>query len=121
MPFHYVLADLLARVPGAEAVVFIDDSGETVDMATTGHSPEELKVMGAYFGIGLRQARNLLESTNLGEPTAVYLRHGSVSVHATCLPDGYFLVLLQSFPASTGIARRHMQSAVVDLGRELFS
>ena len=52
MPFHYVLADLLAKVPGAVAVVFIDDSGETIDVATTGYSPEELKIFGAYFGIG---------------------------------------------------------------------
>lgn len=121
MPFHYVLADLLAKVPGARAVVFIDDSGETVDLATTGHSPEELKVMGAYFGIGLRQARNLLEPTTLGGPDSISLRHGAVYVHANCLSDGYFLVLLQSLPASTGIARRRMQGAVADLERELFS
>ena len=53
MPFHYVLADLLARVPGAVAVVFIDDSGETIDVATTGFAPEELKIFGAYFGNSL--------------------------------------------------------------------
>lgn len=121
MPFHYVLADLLAKVPGAEAVVFIDDSGETVDMASTGLSPEELKVMAAYFGIGLRQARTLLAPTVLGEPQQISLRHENVYLHASSLPDGYFLVLLQSLPASTGIARRRLSVAVADLRRELFS
>ena len=121
MPFHYVLADLLARVPGAVAVVFIDDSGEAIDVATTRYSPDELKIFGAYFGIGLSQVRLLLGRTRLGEPELVHLRHEKMSVHAICLPDGYFLVLLQSFPASTGLARRHLRSAVTDLGRELFS
>lgn len=121
MPFHYVLADLLAKVPGAVAVVFLDDSGETVDVATTKYSPEELKIFGAYFGIGLRQARTLLEETRLGDPKVIHLRHEGVNVHAVCLPDGYFLVLLQSASASTSLARRVMKVAVADLERELFS
>ncbi len=121
MPFQYVLADLLAKVPGAVAVVFIDDSGETIEVATTGYSPEELKMFVAYFGIGLRQARALLEPTQLGAPELIHLRHKKMNVHAICLPDGYFLVLLQSSPALTGLARRHMRSAVADLERELFS
>lgn len=120
MPFHYVLADLLAQVPGAVAVLFLDDSGETIDVATTDHSPEDLKIFGAYVGIGLRQARALLENTVLGEPAMVHLRHGRAHVHTVCLPDGYFLVLLQSSPASAGLARRRMRIAVADLVRELF-
>ena len=121
MPFHYVLADLLAKVPGAVAVVFIDDSGETLDVATTGYSPEELKIFGAYFGIDLRQTRLWLGRTRLGEPELIHLRRKKMNVHAICLPDSYFLVLLQSAPASTGLARRHLRSAVADLERELFS
>lgn len=121
MPFHYVLANLLAEVPGAKAVIFLDDSGEAVDVATTEYSAEELKVFGAYFEIGLRQARTLLEANDFGEPDAVYLRHEGANVHSVCLPDGYFLVLLQSTPASTGLARHHMKIAVADLKRELFS
>ncbi|MCP4201391.1 MAG: hypothetical protein GY769_05585 [bacterium] len=121
MPFNYVLADLLARVPGAVAVAFLDDSGETIEVATTDYSPEELKIFGAYFGISLRQARTLLEPTELGDPDLIHLRQGDVNVHAVCLPDEYYLVLLQSSPASTGVARRYLKSAVADLERELFS
>ena len=121
MPFHYVLADLLAKVPGAVAVVFIDDTGETIDVATTGYSPEELKIFGAYFGIGLGQARLLLENAQLGAPVSIHLRHEKTSVDAICLPDGYFLVMLRSSPALAGLARRHMRRAVADLERELFS
>lgn len=91
-----------------------------MDIATTCHSAEELKVMGAYFEIGLRQARGLLEPAKLGGLESIYLRHATVNVHATCLSDGYYLILLQSFPSSIAIARRCMKSAVTDLERELF-
>ncbi len=121
MPFHYVLADLLAKVPSAIGVVFVDDSGETVDVATTGYTPEDLKVFGAYLGISLRQARTVLEPTKLGRPSLIHIRQGDVSIHAVCLPDGYSLVLIQAFPGSTAAARRHLRIAVADLERELFA
>lgn len=121
MPFHYVLADLLARVPAALGVVFLDDSGETVDLATTAYSPEELKVFGAYFGITLRQTHALFEAGRLGQPDMIHVRQGEVNVHAVALPDDYALVLLQASPGSTALARRHLRSAVADLEREVFS
>ncbi len=120
MPFRYILADLLAGVPGAVAVIFLDDSGETIDVATTDYSPEELKIFGAYLGISLRQARTLLEPTEFGGLDLIHIRWGHVNVHAVCLPDEYYLVLLQSAPAPTGLARRHMKTAVAALERELF-
>lgn len=121
MPFRYVLADLLARVPGAVAVVFLDDTGETIDLETTEYSAEELKVFGAYFGISLRHVRSFFAPTLLGEPELIHLRQGGVNVHAVCLPDEYYVVLLQSSAASTGIARRLLMNAVTDLERELFT
>ena len=121
MPFQFVLTDLLAQIPEAQAVIFLDDSGETVEVATTEHSPEDLKILGAYFGIALRRARELLEPTAMGDLRMVYLRHQTTHLHGVCLPDGYFLVLLQTSPALSAFARRRMRVAVADLERELFS
>ncbi|MFQ5528140.1 MAG: hypothetical protein ACE5GX_18035 [Thermoanaerobaculia bacterium] len=121
MPFHYVLAELLARVPRAIGVLFLDDSGETIDVATTEYTPEDLRVFGAYFGISLRQARTTMEPTRLGEPGLIHVRQGDVNVHAIYLPDEYSLVLLQAAPGSTAMARRCLKSAVADLERELFT
>lgn len=120
MPFQYVLAELLAKVPAAVATVFLDDSGETIEVATTDFSPEELKILGAYFGISLRQARGLVETTRLGNLEFVYLRQGKLNLHAVCMPDDYCLVLVQSAPSSATAARRHLKNAVADLERELF-
>ena len=33
MPFQYVLANLLAKNEGAVGVLFLDDSGETIDLS----------------------------------------------------------------------------------------
>ena len=121
MPFNYVLGELLAKVPRAIGVAFLDDSGETIDLATTDYTPEDLKVFGAYFGISLRQTRSSLEPTKLGSPDLIHVRQGDVYVHAVCLSGGYSLVLLQACPASTALARRHLKSAVADLKRELFT
>ena len=121
MPFHYVLADLLAKVPAAIGVVFVDDTGETVDLATTEYTPEELRVFGAYFGITLRRTRALLDETALGQPDQIHVRQGAVNVHAVYLPDGYALVLLQASSGSTALARKHLRTAVADLERELFT
>ena len=120
MPFRYVLADLLAKVPGAVGVLFLDDSGETIDVATTEYSPEDLKVFAAYFGITLRQTRSLLAPLAFSKADLIHLRQGDVNVHAVCLPDEYYLVLFQHFPSSTAVARRFLRAAVVDLERELF-
>lgn len=120
MPFHYVLAELVARVPQAIGVVFLDDSGETIDLATTEYTPDDLRVFGAYFGISLRQARTTIEPM-LGEPDLIHVRQGEVNVHAVYLPDEYALVLLQGASGSAAIARRCLRSAVTDLERELFS
>ena len=46
MPFQYVLANLLADNPDAEAALFLDDAGETVDFACAEQSPYEMRLLG---------------------------------------------------------------------------
>jgi hypothetical protein len=53
--FQFVLANLLANNQDCLGVLFLDGSGETVDMACAGLSPYEMRVLGAYLGIYLRQ------------------------------------------------------------------
>lgn len=54
MPFQYILANLLAHNDGAVGVLFLDDTGETVDFACSDYSPYQMRVVGAYVGIYLR-------------------------------------------------------------------
>jgi hypothetical protein len=87
--FASILADFVARVPGAQGVVLVDRDGETVDYAGRG-DPYEMRLAAAHLRIVLDQAT--------GQPSLVGTRsllvrakRSSFSVHA--LPDGYALVV----------------------------
>ncbi len=50
MVFQYVLANLLAHNDHALGALFLDGTGETVDLACgTDFSPYEMRVIGAYL------------------------------------------------------------------------
>jgi hypothetical protein len=87
--FSAILAELVARVPGALAAALVDRDGETVDYAGRG-SPYELRVAAAHLRIVLDQAAG---QPSLAGMRSVLIRaaRSSLSVHA--LPEGYALVL----------------------------
>jgi len=121
MPFEYLLADLLSRIDGAVGVLFLDDSGETVDFACAEASPYQMRVVGAYAGIYLRQMADFLRSSGQGEPLWLHVEKEDLHLYATPLPDGYYVVLVQRAPALTGRARRLLEAARDQLAQELFA
>lgn len=121
MPFHYVLANLLAESPDAIGVIFLDDAGETIDLASAEFAPYDLKVIGAYLGIYLRQVGSLCERTALGLPEFVHVEHPEAHLHVKALPDGYYLGLVQRSPTLVAASRRALRSAAALLKREVFT
>lgn len=120
MPFQYILANLLAENENAVGVLFFDESGETVDLACSEVSPYDMKVVGAYLGIYLRQIRRSFAGTGAGEPRMLHIERETLHVYAMGLPDGYSLALVQRPPAMVAQARRSLQAAVEHLAREVF-
>lgn len=120
MPFQYVLANLLADQPDAVGVLFLDDAGETVDFACVDESPYEMQLLGAYLGIYLRQVGNIVASANLGSIRWFHIERRYRNLHVTVLPDGYYLVLVQSHPGQIATARESLRRAAVQLTREVF-
>lgn len=120
MPFEYLLADLLSRIDGAVGVLFLDDSGETVDLACAEASPYQMRVVGAYAGIYLRQMAEFLRGSGQGEPLWLHVEKEDLHLYAVPLPDGYYVVLVQRAPALTGRARRLLEAARDQLAQELF-
>lgn len=118
--FQYVLANLLANNDHALGVLFLDGTGETVDLACADFSPYEMRVIGAYLGIYLRQLEKLLGQAELGEPRMIHIEKKSVHIYVMPLPDGYYLALVQRLPALVARARATMEDAVEQLKRELF-
>lgn len=120
MAYEYILANLLAHNDGAVGVLFLDDSGETIDVACSEFSPYQMKVVGAYVGIYLRQAQQFMANLGQNEPRLLHIEKEALHLYARPLPDGYYVVLVQRHPALTAVARRSLDDAAEQLGRELF-
>jgi len=121
MVFQYVLANLLANNDHALGALFLDGSGETVDLACgTGFNPYEMRVIGAYLGIYLRQLERVLANNDLGEARMIHIEKKSLHIYVVPLPDGYHLALVQRHPALVARARESLNEAVEQLKRELF-
>ncbi|HEV7505432.1 MAG TPA: hypothetical protein VGS07_11010 [Thermoanaerobaculia bacterium] len=121
MVFQYVLANLLAHNDHALGALFLDGTGETVDLACgTDFSPYEMKVIGAYLGIYLRQLDRLLASNDLGEARMIHIEKKALHIYVVPLPEGYHLALVQGHPAMVAHAKETMALAVEQLRQELF-
>lgn len=121
MSFEFTLANLLADTDGALAVMFVDETGETVDLACSELTPYDMKIVGAYVGIYLRQFEGVLERVQLGRPQLLQIEKKDFNIFAVPLPDGYFLVLVQRRPALVAQARRALERAREEMTRETFS
>jgi predicted regulator of Ras-like GTPase activity (Roadblock/LC7/MglB family) len=120
--FQYVLANLLAHNDNALGALFLDGSGETVDLACgPGFSPYEMRVIGAYLGIYLRQVERLLASNDLGEARMIHIEKKALHIYVVPLPEGYHLALVQRHPAMVAQARDTMAHAVEQLRQDLFT
>ncbi|HYG63244.1 MAG TPA: hypothetical protein VEL74_11735 [Thermoanaerobaculia bacterium] len=121
MAFEYVLANLLADNDQALGALFMDGTGETVDLACSEFTPYQMRVVGAYLGIYLRQMEKLLASNDLGAPRLIHIEKRDIHIYAMPLPDGYFLALVQRHPALVARTRLSMEDAAEQLRREFFS
>jgi predicted regulator of Ras-like GTPase activity (Roadblock/LC7/MglB family) len=120
MPFEYILADLLARNEDAVGTLFVDESGEAVDMAYTDLTPYQLKVVGAYLSIYLRQVERLSEEADLGTPHQMHIAKNGMHIYAVALPEGYCLAMVQRRPALVAKAQRSLEDAAQLVRKELF-
>lgn len=121
MPFQYILGDLLAKNPRALGALFLDPAGEAIELVSTGLSSYELRVLGAYLGIHLRQVERIMSSTWRAAPRALSIELENLHVQASPLPDGYYLVVVERSPVQFAASRRAIEKAVELLRRELFA
>ncbi|MEM7481868.1 MAG: hypothetical protein AAF481_11895 [Acidobacteriota bacterium] len=120
MPFEYTMANLLANVDSAVGVLFLDESGETVDLACAEYSPYDMKIVAAYLGIYLRQLRQTLTGAEIGDLRILHIARGGLHIHACLLPDDYALALIQKPPVLVAPARRALAVAAEEVRREVF-
>jgi hypothetical protein len=119
--YQYVLANLLAHNDSSLGALFLDDNGETIDLACSGYNPGEMRVVGAYLGIYLRSLQRLLSRYELGEVRIIHIEKERAHIYIVPLPDGYHLALVQRHPALVAKARETLFEAVDQIRRELFT
>ena len=113
--FQSILAEVLSRVPGAIAAIFLDPEGETVDYASTEVSKHDARILGAYVGIFLARAARIAGRT----PERMTIEWGRVTAMALPLKDGYFLVLLMRKPYVEAVAARELNRAATTISSEI--
>ena len=118
--FDFVLTTLLANNKDALGALFLDGTGETVDLACSDFSPDDMKIVGAYLGIYLRRFEKLLAGNGLGELKVVHIEKRGLHIYMAPMPDEYCLALVQKHPALVAQARASLAEAVEQLKHELF-
>ncbi len=108
-PFSAILADFLARVPGALAAALVDAGGETVDYAGK-YDLFELKVMAAHFRILLGTAGALVGDPD-SPPRTLLVRGEKRTVLAILAPEGYAVVVVLGRRA--GFTRREIATGLL--------
>ena len=95
MSFRLILHELLATTAGAQAAIFLDYDGETVDLVCDHDlSDHELRIIGAYHGIFLGQLRALCQKAKIGNPDRFKIEFTHLTFMSCDVKDGYYLVLL---------------------------
>lgn len=121
MPFHYILANLLANNDHAVGALFLDPSGETIDLACSEFTPYQMRIVGAYLGIQLRQMERILRDNFLGDPSLLHIEQENLHIYAATLPEDYYLVLVQRPPAKVAETHRRLAEAAELLQVQLFA
>lgn len=119
-PFREVLNRLLEKNRGALGVLFLDESGEAVDFVCDDFTPYQLRVVGAYVRIYLRQMARFLEDADLGETKLLHITRDDLYIYAMPLPDDYALAFVQRRPAMVAQALRTLGEVGREIRRELF-
>ena len=119
MPFQYLLTNLVVDVPGAQGAVFVDPEGEAVDFVARRTTPYELKLEGAYHGIFLRRAGQLVRLVGGGDLTQVTIGGRKMQAMGLVLRGGYYLVLMMDPGSPRALAATAMRRTAEALNQEI--
>jgi hypothetical protein len=110
MPLSYILGNLLADVPSAEAVVLLDHEGETIEIFTSRLQPYDVKVQGAYQVIHFQQWEKRFPGLE-----RFYYTGEHYSLFTRRVGDGYYLTVIVGGPAPPSCVLPRMERAKRDL------
>ena len=105
MPFQKILTDVIESVDGAVAALFVDHTGEAVQIV--GDLPAwDMKVIGAYQGIFLSQLAAVCAGLEQGAPRRLKVEWERSTILNWAIDDEYYLVLVLRSGSNEGLAWR---------------
>ncbi len=112
--FTSILADLIARIPGARAAALVDPDGESVDY--TGKAlPFDVKLAAAQFRVTFDELR---AAALWREARTLLVRGAKKSFLVRALPDGYAVVVVLAKRAGFSSSLRALSVCAQALGAE---
>ncbi len=119
-PFTPVLEQVVSRVPGAVGAIFADREGEAIDLVwqVSTLARDELRALGAHFGIVFHQVRRALHTFHYGDPQEIILQHQRLDLVVRAVGAGYYLLLVVR-NGHLAIALREAKTAAHALAREM--
>ncbi len=119
--FYQILDDLIIA-DRATCAIFVDDSGETVDlaMASSAEDAEEMRLLAAYAGIYLRQTSRFCAAEKVGTVSNVSVACEGLHVHALRLREGYSLIVISRQARLDAVSRRRFEATAVKIELEAF-
>ena len=118
-PFTSILQRTVERVPGAIGAIFADWEGEAVDLAGQNHR-DELKYIGAHYGVILNNVQALLRLFHFGEAVEIVIQHEKVDLCVHAVGDGYYIVLAVSADGHLATALREARVCAAVLRQEMY-
>ena len=115
--FTPILRRAVERVPGAFGAIFADADGEAVDQVSL-QKIDDMKVVGAHYGIILHHVQSVLHLFHFGEAEEIVLLHDDMDLLVHAVRDGYFL-LLAAKTVHLGSALREVRDAALKLAQNM--
>lgn len=119
MTFADVLRELVLNTDGAIAAIFLDREGETVQVIGEDFLRDELKVIGAYQGIFVAEAKKICSEMNHGNLQRLKVDWRGTTMLNRLLPDGYYLVVVLCSGSNEALAWAEMERCSEKLRREI--
>lgn len=112
-----ILQDLIHKIKGSRAVIFLDGDGESI--AQAGEHSMDMKLLGAWKEIHFGHIREISERLGLGSVKAVLFSLDEGNELIVPVADEYCLMLFLSSFANLQEAMDHLAVSVQELLKEI--
>ena len=119
MTFATILRDLVISTDGAIAAMLLDSEGEAVQVIGEDFLRDELKIIGAYQGIFLSEARKVASGMSQGNVERIKVDWSGSTMLNQVLEDGYYLVMVLCAGSNEARGWKEMERCSERIRREL--